>query len=43
MFRVVRVVVSMFANSDFGGTYLVWVLSELGEQGAAVWPNINVY
>jgi hypothetical protein len=29
MFRIVCVVVSMFAKSDFGGTNLVLVLSEL--------------
>jgi hypothetical protein len=33
MFRVVCVVVSMFAKSDFGGTNLVSVLSKLGKQG----------
>jgi hypothetical protein len=31
MFRVVRVVVSMFAKSDFADAYLVWDLSECGQ------------
>jgi hypothetical protein len=33
MFYIVCVVVSMFTKSDFKGTYLVWALSELSEQG----------
>jgi hypothetical protein len=40
MFRVVCVVVSMFAKSDFGGTNLVSVLSKLGKQGGGAVPSL---